>query len=229
MKKVFIDAGHGGKDPGAVNGKIYEKDIALKIANKLNGILLGHGFKTQMTRNRDVSSSLMERCKKANKFKADIFISIHLNSSINRNASGIETFVYSLEANNKKLGECIQNKLINTTNAKNRSLKTMPQLAVLNSTHMPAALTEVGFISNEQEKELLITDTYQDKIAKAIAFGVFQYFGVEERFMEVQDFEQAINVLVEHGVINSPDYWIRAVGVVQHLEELIINMARKIA
>ena len=78
MPKIFIDAGHGGKDPGAVNGDIYEKDIALQIALKLNTALKNNGFETAMSRSTDVFIPLTERAQKANNFNADIFISLHL-------------------------------------------------------------------------------------------------------------------------------------------------------
>ena len=112
MPKIFIDAGHGGKDPGAVNGDIYEKDIALQIALKLNTALKNNGFETAMSRSTDVFIPLTERAQKANNFNADIFISLHLNSSTNSNAEGIEFLVYENKGVNNKLASNIQNELI---------------------------------------------------------------------------------------------------------------------
>ena len=104
MPKIFIDAGHGGKDPGTTNSNVFEKDIALKIALKLNEILKSRGFQTQLSRTTDVFVELKERAQKANQFNADIFISVHLNSAANVQASGIETLVYSYDNQNKMLG-----------------------------------------------------------------------------------------------------------------------------
>lgn len=227
MSKIFIDAGHGGKDPGAPNGNIFEKDIALKIALKLNDILKARGFQTQLSRSTDVFVELNERAKKANNFASDVFVSIHLNSSNNSSATGIESLVYSYTGKNKKLGDSIQNALITATNAKNRGVKERPDLAVLNSTKMPAVLVEVGFISNTSEKNLLVTDNYQDKIASAIANGISKYFRKEVVNL-VNSVDEALKVLKDKGVINSPDYWVKAVDVVKHLDEFIINAAKKI-
>ena len=228
MPKIFIDAGHGGKDPGAVNGNVFEKDIALKIALKLNKILKSRGFETQLSRTIDVFVELNERAEKANKFNADIFVSVHLNSAANTEANGIETLVYSYDGQNKKLGDNIQNALIAATKAKNRGVKERPELVVLNSTKMPAVLIEVGFISNTNEKNLLVADSYQNKIAGAIADGISKYFGLGVTKV-VNSVGEALKVLKDKGVINSPDYWLKAVDVVKYLDELIINAANKIS
>ena len=228
MPKIFIDAGHGGKDPGTTNSNVFEKDIALKIALKLNEILKSRGFQTQLSRTTDVFVELKERAQKANQFNADIFISVHLNSAANVQASGIETLVYSYDNQNKILGDDIQNFLISATNAKNRGVKVRPELVVLNSTKMPAVLIECGFISNTDEKNLLVTDNYQKKIATAIADGVTKYFGLEVTKM-VNSVDEALKILKDKGVVNSPDYWLKAVDVVKYLDELIINVANKIS
>lgn len=228
MPKIFIDAGHGGKDSGATNGNTFEKDIALKIALKLNNILKLRGFQTQLSRTTDVFVELYERAKKANNFASDIFVSVHLNSAANADASGIETLVYSYDGQNKKLGDDIQNALIAATNAKNRGVKERPDLVVLNSTKMPAVLVEVGFISNTSEKNLLVTDSYQSKIASAIADGISKYFGLEVIKM-VNSVDEALKILKDKGVINSPDYWLKAIDVVKYLDTFIINIAKKIS
>lgn len=113
MPKIFIDAGHGGKDSGATNGNYFEKDIALKIALKLNEMLELKGFKTQLSRTTDVFVELNERAKKANQFNADIFVSIHLNSATNSSANGIETLVYKNQGKNYVL-RCKYTKRVNT-------------------------------------------------------------------------------------------------------------------
>jgi len=239
MSKIFIDAGHGGKDPGAVNGNVYEKDIALQIAIKLSHVLAKSNCIATLSRFNDIFVPLIDRANKANQYNADIFVSIHLNSSANKTASGIETLVYKNQGVNNKLATIIQNELINSTNATNRGIKERPDLVVLNSTKMPAVLVEVGFVSNEKEKDLLIKSEYQDKIAQAIAKGILNYLGLKlvqtkndkevESMTEIKDVKAAIKKLQDKGVISSPDYWINAVNVVKYLDTLIINMANKIS
>ena len=80
MAKIFIDAGHGGKDSGAVNGKIFEKDIALNIALKVEKMLKACGIETVMSRITDIFVTLQDRAKLANNSNADLFVSIHVNS-----------------------------------------------------------------------------------------------------------------------------------------------------
>lgn len=227
MPKIFIDAGHGGKDSGAVNGNIFEKDIALKIALKLNETLKSRGFQTQLSRSADVFIELNERARKANNFGSDILVSVHLNSAANAQASGIETLVYSYNGQNKKLGDDIQNALIAATNAKNRGVKERPELVVLNSTKMLAVLVECGFLCNVNEKNLLVTDAYQNKIADAITDGISKYYSLEVASV-VNSVDEALKILQNKGVINSPEYWFKAVDVVKHLDELFINVAKKI-
>ncbi|MBU0650494.1 N-acetylmuramoyl-L-alanine amidase [bacterium] len=96
IKKIIIDAGHGGKDSGAVskNG-IQEKDVVLDIALRVKRLLEASGFEVIMTRDRDVFMPLSMRSKIANKAKADLFISIHANAAKNRNANGLEVYYLS--------------------------------------------------------------------------------------------------------------------------------------
>ena len=101
IRKVVIDAGHGGKDPGAVsiNRKTQEKHIALAVALKL-GDLIKKNFpdiKVIYTRSTDVFIPLYQRTDIANKNRADLFISIHINSAKARSAAGTETFVMGMD------------------------------------------------------------------------------------------------------------------------------------
>ena len=169
------------------------------------------------------------KVQKTNNFTSDIFVSVHLNCATNAYDSWIETLIYSHIGQNQKLGDDIQNALIAATNAKNRGVKERPDLAVLNSTKMPAVLVlvEVGFISNTSEKNLLVTDSYQSKIAGAIADGILKYYGLEVIKM-VNSVDEALKILKDKGVINSPDYWLKAVDVVKYLDAFIINVAKTI-
>ena len=176
MPKICIDAGHGGHDPGAVNGSIYEKNIALSIALLLDEKLRKQGFNTVLTRDNDEFVELTDRCKIANKNKCDLFISIHLNAG-NSAASGIETLIYKNSRVNSAVAECIQTRLINSTGAVDRGIKERPDLCVLRETSMPAVLIETGFISNAAELKRLSNAAYQNKMATLIAKSLCTYYG----------------------------------------------------
>ena len=97
VKTIVVDAGHGGKDPGAMGrGGLREKDVVLKVAQKVATKLKGKGYTVIMTRNRDVFIPLEERTAIANTKKADLFVSIHVNATVNRSARGVETYYLSL-------------------------------------------------------------------------------------------------------------------------------------
>lgn len=175
-KKVVIDAGHGGKypasDPGAVNGSKHEAVATLAIAKKVGAKLKAKGVSVLYTRTKNEAVSLKERCATSNTWGADAFVSIHLNSAANKDASGIETWHYPVAGTTKKLADDIQTQLIAATGAKDRGAKTTTTLYVLKHTKAPAALVECGFISNSAECKKLFNDAYQDKIATAIADGI---------------------------------------------------------
>ena len=169
-RTVVIDPGHGGHDPGAVAFGRNEKDIALSISKKINANLKTLGFKTIMTRSTDVYVTLSERYSIANRNNADLFVSVHLNSSTS-SAEGIET----LYRNSKTFASDIQTEMINATGARNRGIKQRTDLAVLNGSKMPATLVETGFISNGNESSKLATTSYQDKLATSITKGIAKY------------------------------------------------------
>ena len=179
MLKICIDPGHGGKypagDPGAVNGVLHESSAALEIAKKVGSLLEARGVTVKYTRTADNAVSLADRCKISDAFGADVFISIHLNSAENRNASGIETWRYTnVGARTKALAENVQTELIGATGAKNRGVKTTSSLYVLKNTTASAVLVECGFISNDAEAKKLFAENYQNKIASAIVSGIYK-------------------------------------------------------
>ena len=168
--KVVVDAGHGGKDPGAIGNGLKEKDIVLSISKKVNSKLQSLGFKTVMTRSNDTYIPLSQRYSIANNNNADLFVSIHANSA-GATANGIETLYKS----SKALAQSIQTQLINQTGANSRGLKYRTDLAVLNGTKMPSALVEVGFVSNASEASKIGNNSYQEKLATAIVNGLAKY------------------------------------------------------
>lgn len=172
---IVLDAGHGGNDPGAVHEDVLEKEITLEITRMTKELLKESGYTVGMTRNNDSFIELGERATYATRRNAKVFISIHCNASENSSGNGIETFYSkSKELNNNILAEMIQNAVIEQTEASNRGIKT-ENYTVLVRSNMPAALIEVGFITNETEKELLQDPSYQQKLAKGISEGIIRY------------------------------------------------------
>lgn len=171
--RICIDAGHGGTDPGAVNGKYHESNATLAIAKKVGAKLTAKGCVVKYTRTKDKAVSLAQRCKVSNEFKADAFVSIHLNAATNKDASGIETWRYTkVGSKTKKLAENVQTELISALGWKDRGVKTSSAFYVLKHTAASAILIEAGFISNDKECKKLFSNSYQNKIATAIANGV---------------------------------------------------------
>lgn len=172
---IVLDAGHGGKDPGANVEDIFEKDITLNIALYTQEILENSGYKVAMTRSDDTFVELTERPVIANRKNADVFVSIHCNSSEDGVGKGIETYYTEQKGeSSKKLATEIQNAVINHTNAENREVRTA-NYTVLVRNNMPTALVEVGFLTDSEELELLQQEEYQKKVAEGIAEGIINY------------------------------------------------------
>lgn len=173
-KRICIDAGHGGSDPGATNGTYKEKKAALGIALELGLALYRGGYEVYFTRTNDTFVSLADRCTISNLSDADLFVSVHLNSSTSATASGIETYVYRTASTTaRKVADKVQKQLIEATGAKDRGVKESG-FYVLKNTKSPAILVETGFISNSTECKKLFTTDYQQIIAKAIYNGIRQ-------------------------------------------------------
>ena len=173
--KVCIDAGHGGRDPGAVNGSKHEAIATLSIAKKVGAKLKAKGVTVKYTRSSDKFVSLEERCRISNQFGADGFVSIHLNAAANKEAIGIETWRHQNVGNQTKtLANTVQSELISAMGWKNRGVKSTTSMYVLRKTVASAILVECGFISNNDEARLLFIDRYQEKLAQAIADGILK-------------------------------------------------------
>lgn len=178
MYKICIDAGHGGKDSGAVGNGLQEKDIVLSIAKMLKSMLIEKSFKICMTREDDTFVDLKDRCIIANKVKADIFVSIHCNSAENKSAYGFEIYHSQGSINGQKLAADIklsinENKELIRTD---RGIKTA-NFTVLTNTNMPAVLIETAFISNIEDGKIL--KAKQSEFATAICKGICSYFGIK--------------------------------------------------
>ncbi|MDG4523852.1 GBS Bsp-like repeat-containing protein [Streptococcus suis] len=194
---VYIDPGHGGVDSGASYGGVYEKNLALSVANKLKANLIQLGYQVLMTRTADYNVDFKtERSKMANQSNADLFISIHFNATglASSNATGIETYWYQYDpeyqpkinaamhndptrlAESEILANQVQTSLISGTGAVNRGVRR-DTFAVLRETAIPAILVELGFMDNPSDLQKINQDSYQTKLAKALAQGIDNWYG----------------------------------------------------
>ncbi len=185
-KVIFIDAGHGGDDPGAPGNSrtIWEETVNLDISQKLSAILKQQGAKVIMSRTGDQTVDLLARPELANRANADIFVSIHCNSNINTSIGGTTTYYYApttrkdlfeQQADRMRLAQCIQNEMVKELKLENRGIR-QDNFAVLRETSMPSVLVETAFISNPREEALLKDDRFRQRIAEAVARGINAYF-----------------------------------------------------
>ncbi len=179
LKVIVIDAGHGGKDPGAIGILLDypEKTITLAIAKELKSQLEQKGIQVIMTRTSDNYPTLKQRVTLANSKKADLFISIHTNSARSKpcSANGVEVWSYDSEKG-KAIAETVADGISNELNIANRGTKTSVNLYVLKKTSMTAILVEAGFICNQNDFNILISQSKQKQIAQAIADGILKSF-----------------------------------------------------
>ena len=194
-KVVYLDAGHGGYDPGASYFGISEKSLTLAIQSRVKAKLEAEGYQVITTRTSDTYVDLTDRSRAANASESDIFVSIHINASGSSAAQGIETYYYqpyaeypsrinaTYHANPTRLSmsdtlaNAIQSSLINATGAQNQGVKRQT-FAVLRETTAPAVLLELGFLSNPQEAARLNTAAYQETLANAIVAGIKRYYSI---------------------------------------------------
>lgn len=174
--KVIIDAGHGGGDVGAMRDEIYEKDINLDVANMLKKYLVSKGVKVIMTRDSDVKIPLSDRVDLANFSKADVFVSLHVNSAHNPEISGIETHWY--KKNSNEFAKIVHNNLTLGLDSYDRGLFNS-QFYVINHTKMPAVLVEMGFISNKNDRCDIIKEKRKIATAKYVGNGILLFLAME--------------------------------------------------
>ena len=171
--RVALDAGHGGSDPGAKFNNRQEKDDVLRLTRAVGEILENSGIDVYYVRNNDEYETPFKKATDANNAGADLFVSIHRNSSEYPNQySGIETLVFNDDGSTRSvLARNINNELENV-GFYNIGVTERPNLVVLRRTQMPAALVEVGFINTDKDNQLF--DNSFNQIAQAIANGILQ-------------------------------------------------------
>lgn len=200
VRTVFLDPGHGGKDVGAEGNYYYEKRLTLILASKVRFYLRRAGFNVIMSRRADVYLPLQSRAAAANRAKADIFVSIHFNSTVNKKVYGIESYCMTpagaastngkkidrqsypgnrYDNNNFALAYLMQRSMLANTKALDRGVKHA-RFLVLKEVNMPAVLVECGFLSNPNSERLIGTDRYLNQVAKGIAQSIINYKKVAE-------------------------------------------------
>ena len=185
---IVIDAGHGGKQPGAVKKDVNEKDINLKIVQHLKTMLDKvdeEKMKVFYTRLDDSNPSLQERAEMANQLQADLFISVHNNASASGKFTDLNgtLVLYSPDDNDessKRLAEiCLKNVTASAGSA-NRGLVKGDNIYIVRTSEVPVALIEVGYMTNTVELNNLCTPAYQKKVAQGIYNAIMEAF--EEGF-----------------------------------------------
>lgn len=168
---VIIDPGHGGKDPGSLWYGVYEKNLTLDVAKRVDAILRAEGVATIMTRRTDRTVSIDDRVHMANKFSNSLLVSIHFNANRLQSISGYETFYRS--SRGKKIAMTIQKAIGEKIKGKDRGVTNYPY-AVLTRTKGTAILIECGFISNRAEATRAKSVAHRQALALGIANGIIR-------------------------------------------------------
>lgn len=177
MVKVFLSAGHGGNDPGAVAYGLKEKDINLQILLACKAELERHGLTVVCSRTIDSDDSVQEEVREANKSGAKIAVSFHTNAG---KGDGSETFYYESSTSGKTLAYLCE-KYVKELGQNSRGVKATSSLYFLRKTIMPAVLCECAFIDNDVDNNIIDTVTEQKKFGVAYAKGILEYLGVAYR------------------------------------------------
>lgn len=177
QKLIVIDAGHGGKDPGAISPFTgsREKDMALTIAQKLKKKLENIGYKVYMTRDDDTYVELRNRAEIANNLGANAFLSIHINASTSQTPKGVEMLYVADSRDSRNFAQYLQTEVVKATGAKSIGLIERPNLVVIRETRMSAVLAELGFLTNASEERLLLDESYQDKLVQGLYNAITKY------------------------------------------------------
>ena len=173
---VVLDPGHGGEAEGACYDGVQEKNLNLAIAAQAARLLEEAGVTVVMTRTDDSYVDLYDRSGLANDRKADLFVSVHCNANVDHDdVTGIYTCAHSEGTNGWRLAELLHQTMRSATGADDFGMEERPNLAVLRTSLVPAALVECGFMSTAEELENLVQPEYQAKLAQGIADGILAY------------------------------------------------------
>ncbi len=174
MAKVFLSAGHGGSDPGAVAYGMKEKDINLQILLACNEVLARHGVDTVVSRTDDENDPVAQEVKEANASGANIAVSFHTNAG---KGNGSESYYYPTDGNGKRLAQLCE-KYTQAVGQNSRGVKSGKSLYFINSTKMTAVLCECAFIDNDTDNNLIDTAEKQKAFGVAYAKAILEYLGI---------------------------------------------------
>ncbi len=175
--KVVIDPGHGGRDPGAIGAsENYESAFTLKLSQKVYQLLEQEPqIQPYLTRNEDIAVSLDDRSKFANKLEADLFISLHGNTYTSGKIRGTETYYY--RSDSKTLADILHDHVVKSAKFPDRKVRK-EDYRVIKDTKMPAALIEIGYLTNKQDESQMLLDEFQQRMAEAIVAAIKEYLGI---------------------------------------------------
>jgi len=186
MTRIYVDAGHGGTDPGGMGNGLKEKDLTLKIALKIKGLLDKYKVDVRLSRTSDKTMSLSERTTDANNWKADYLLSVHINGYGDRDGDGdgdgygYEDFIWDKLSDSSETAKLqdVMHKELKSLFSKDRGAKKA-NFHMLRVSTMPAILTENGFIDRDDDAELLKSDAFLNKVAKAHVAGLVKAFNLK--------------------------------------------------
>ena len=189
---VVIDAGHGGADPGKVgiDGSL-EKDINLQIAEKLKALLESQDVEVVMTRTDEKGlydenasgkkvQDMKRRIAMIEEARPELVVSIHQNSYQGESIHGAQVFYFTHSQEGEKAAKIIQEALLEADSENTRSAKANDTYYMLKKTEVPVVIVECGFLSNQKEADLLVTEEYQQKVAEAVVNGIIKYISGEK-------------------------------------------------
>lgn len=174
MVKVFLSAGHGGKDSGAIGNGLKEKDINLITLLECKKVLEANGVNVVCSRVKDEEDTVAQEVEEANKSGAAIAVSFHANAG---GGDGFECFYYEGSAASKALAQTIE-KNIKAIGQNSRGCKSGNHLYFVRKTTMPAVLVESFFLDNAKDKEIGDTTAEQQAFGVAYAKAILEYLGI---------------------------------------------------
>lgn len=169
-KKIVIDAGHGGKDLGATINGLTEKSLIDIISNKIQTMNQNNDVEIYQTRNNDSFVDLTERARIVNSYQPDLAISLHFNCNKNIEKNGFEIYVSDTSPTSEKskeLANQLATAISNSSPLKNRGIKVAPFM-ILKKSEYPTLVLELGFISNEKDRDYISSEKGQTEMAKTI-------------------------------------------------------------
>lgn len=185
MTKIYIDAGHGGSDPGAVGNGLQEKNLTLKIAKYTRDYLIDNYEKVnvKLSRETDKYLTLKQRTDDANKWGADVLVSIHINAATSSSATGYEDFIWNgnISSNTRNLQDSIHSEMSKALKGFRNRGKKRANFHMLRESKMSAVLPEILFITNKSDAQYLKSDKNLKNVAKHLAIGIANHLKLKKK------------------------------------------------